>query len=76
MVDSVRSDYPSTPLIAVGFSLGANLVCKYLGERGDNCRWRGDETVGGFIGCVSLCQAYDYLRLVNVGYSNQNNNSV
>lgn len=32
--------YPSAPLLGVGFSLGANQLLKYLGERGDESRIR------------------------------------
>ena len=52
MATSVLENHPNTKLIAVGFSLGANIVCKYLGENVDNQK--------GFISCVSLCQGYDF----------------
>lgn len=32
----IRSLYPHSPLIGVGFSLGANVLAKYLGEEGDD----------------------------------------
>jgi predicted alpha/beta-fold hydrolase len=28
--------FPSAPLTAIGFSLGANILAKYLGEEGDD----------------------------------------
>ncbi len=34
MVDLLKSRYPETPISAVGFSLGANALLKYLGEQG------------------------------------------
>lgn len=31
----LREDYPSAPLFAAGYSLGGNVLLKYLGEQGD-----------------------------------------
>ena len=47
---------PLTQLVVVGFSLGGNIVCKYLGETQAN-----QEKV---LCCVSVCQGYSALRLV------------
>lgn len=54
MVDEVISMYPRTTLISVGFSMGGNLVCKYLGESAEN---RAKVTAG-----ISCCQGYDIVR--------------
>lgn len=54
MINSLISQNPDTPLIAVGFSLGANIICKYLGE--------DKSKQVPFVGCISLCQGYDFLR--------------
>ena len=54
MVDEVLSMYPHTTLIAVGFSMGANIVCKYLGE---NSEQRQKITAA-----VSCCQGYDIYK--------------
>ncbi|CAN0076202.1 unnamed protein product [Ectocarpus sp. 12 AP-2014] len=35
-VSHVRNRYPEAPLYAIGYSLGANLLVKYLGEEGRN----------------------------------------
>ncbi|KAH0505188.1 Abhydrolase domain-containing protein 2 [Microtus ochrogaster] len=32
MVNYIKKTYPQTQLVVVGFSLGGNIVCKYLGE--------------------------------------------
>ena len=34
----VRTKYPRAPLLGVGFSLGANVVTRYVAEEGDKCR--------------------------------------
>lgn len=30
--------YPNAPLLGVGFSLGAGVLTRYVGEEGENCR--------------------------------------
>ncbi|XP_075413959.1 monoacylglycerol lipase ABHD2 [Tenrec ecaudatus] len=54
MVSYIRKMYPLTQLVVVGFSLGGNIVCKYLGETQAN-----QERV---LCCVSVCQGYSALR--------------
>ncbi|KAH9107997.1 hypothetical protein AeMF1_016734 [Aphanomyces euteiches] len=41
-----RKHVPKAPLLAVGFSLGANLLVKYLGEEGDKCQITAAVSVG------------------------------
>ncbi|OCT89742.1 hypothetical protein XELAEV_18018361mg [Xenopus laevis] len=50
MVNYIKKAFPQTQLIVVGFSLGGNIVCKYLGETASN-----QERV---LCCVSVCQGY------------------
>ena len=33
---AIKERFPSAPIVAAGFSLGANLLVKYLGEQGSN----------------------------------------
>ena len=40
VLDLLAGRFPGVPLAAVGFSLGANVLLKYLGERGDQARVR------------------------------------
>ncbi|XP_029430305.1 monoacylglycerol lipase ABHD2 [Rhinatrema bivittatum] len=54
MVSHIKKTYPQTQLIMVGFSLGGNIVCKYLGEAPAN-----QERV---LCCASVCQGYSALR--------------
>uniref|UniRef100_A0A8C8JA90 Monoacylglycerol lipase ABHD2 n=1 Tax=Oncorhynchus tshawytscha TaxID=74940 RepID=A0A8C8JA90_ONCTS len=54
MVGSIKGAFPQTLLIVVGFSLGGNIVCKFLGENRIN-----QERV---LCCVSVCQGYSALR--------------
>lgn len=56
MVGYIKRTYPQTQLIVVGFSLGGNIVCKFLGENMAN-----QERV---LCCVSICQGYSALRWV------------
>ncbi|KAG8440662.1 hypothetical protein GDO86_006418 [Hymenochirus boettgeri] len=50
MVNYMKKTFSQTRLIVVGFSLGGNIVCKYLGEAQVN-----QERV---LCCVSVCQGY------------------
>lgn len=55
MVKEVEKMYPNHRFIAVGFSLGANVIVKYLGEEPSRQR--------RFVGAISSCQGYDILSL-------------
>ncbi|XP_071400820.1 monoacylglycerol lipase ABHD2-like [Centroberyx affinis] len=54
MVGYIKRAFPQTMLVVVGFSLGGNIVCKFLGENRSN-----QDRV---ICCVSVCQGYSALR--------------
>lgn len=56
----MMSMHPSSQFIAVGFSMGANIVIKYLGEHPDE--------QSRFIGAMSCCQGYDALEYVIVSF--------
>lgn len=45
----IQNLYPDAPLLGIGFSLGANILCRYLGEEGKNSRLAS----GCILGCVS-----------------------
>ncbi|XP_061576695.1 monoacylglycerol lipase ABHD2-like isoform X2 [Cololabis saira] len=54
LVVQVKRVFPRTLLVLVGFSLGGNIVCKFLGEnRANQAR---------VLCCVSVCQGYSALR--------------
>ncbi|KAJ3327445.1 hypothetical protein HDU76_011797 [Blyttiomyces sp. JEL0837] len=48
----IRKRFPFTPLFAVGFSLGANVLTKFVGEEGSHCP---------FLGFVSVANPFDLL---------------
>lgn len=52
MISNLAKKYPSTNIVCVGFSLGGNLVTKYMGEKAIN---RPAMVIGG----VSVCQGYN-----------------
>lgn len=52
MVTKYAETHPETKLLLVGFSMGGNIVTKYLGET-SKVRPRN------IIGAISICQGYD-----------------
>ena len=50
MVEDLLKRFPTNKFICIGFSMGANLVTKYLGEKE-----RSDRIMAG----ISICQGYD-----------------
>lgn len=57
MVDNLERQYPSTIIVAVGFSLGGNIVTKYMGEK-------IGEIPRNVIGGISICQGYNAVEYV------------
>lgn len=57
MVDDLEMKYPKTSIVAVGFSLGGNIVTKYLGEN-------NDKLPKNVIGGISICQGYNAVKYV------------
>lgn len=51
MISSLVAKYPATKVILIGFSMGGNLVCKYLGEP--------IIKPVNVMGAISICQGYD-----------------
>jgi len=58
MVEEMMSEYPDDRFIAVGFSMGGNIVVKYLGEH--------EQMQTRFIGAISCCQGYDIVQSVSL----------
>lgn len=52
MVNQLEKRYPSTYIVAVGFSLGGNIVTKYMGEQEQKLPLN-------VIGGISICQGYN-----------------
>ncbi|KAI4490869.1 PREDICTED: abhydrolase domain-containing protein 2 [Polistes canadensis] len=55
MLQNLVEQHPNTRIVCIGFSLGGNLVTKYLGERGLN-------KLSNIIGGISICQGYNALE--------------
>ncbi|RVW70949.1 Embryogenesis-associated protein EMB8 [Vitis vinifera] len=59
IVDHLHCQYPEAPLFAVGTSIGANVLVKYLGEDGVNIP---------LVGAAAICSTWDLLicdRFIN-----------
>ena len=54
VVRYTANNFPNTKLVGVGFSLGGNILVKYLGENPEHQR--------NFVCAVSVCQGYDILK--------------
>ncbi|KAL3350049.1 hypothetical protein AABB24_022867 [Solanum stoloniferum] len=52
VIDHLHTQYPQAPLFAVGTSIGANVLVKYLGEEGVNT---------AIVGAVAICCPWDLL---------------
>jgi len=63
VVRAVHDRYPARPQVAAGFSLGANVLTKYLGEEGN---------LTPLVAAVALANPLDFVRgsvLLNSGFS-------
>ena len=52
MISSLEKKYPLSSIVSVGFSLGGNLITKYMGEKDTT---RPNNIIGG----ISICQGYN-----------------
>jgi predicted alpha/beta-fold hydrolase len=50
LVEQLRERHPSAPIFLSGFSLGGNVICKYLGEMGTAAKDIG--ILGAAVACV------------------------
>ncbi|XP_043465605.1 abhydrolase domain-containing protein 2 [Leptopilina heterotoma] len=55
MLQNLIEKHPATQIVCIGFSLGGNLVTKYMGERGSN-------KMSHIIGGISVCQGYNAIE--------------
>ncbi|OXU18709.1 hypothetical protein TSAR_001963, partial [Trichomalopsis sarcophagae] len=58
MLKNLLEKHPSTKIVCIGFSLGGNLVTKYMGEQGTN-------KLSNIIGGISICQGYNAIEGTN-----------
>ncbi|KAL4302631.1 hypothetical protein GQ457_10G022770 [Hibiscus cannabinus] len=59
IIDHIHCEYPEAPIYAVGTSIGANILVKYLGEEGANTP---------VVGAAAICSPWDLLvcdRFIN-----------
>ncbi len=64
-IDRIISEYPDTPLLLAGVSLGGNVLLKYLGERGTSAP-------PAIVGAAALSVPYDLersARRISTGFS-------
>ncbi|KAJ2698488.1 hypothetical protein FB645_005614 [Coemansia sp. IMI 203386] len=54
VIDYLQATYPESPLGAVGYSMGGNMLTKYLGEQSDHCKLSA---------AVTVCCPYDVTKL-------------
>lgn len=54
MLRHLIEKHPNTKVICVGYSMGGNIVTKYMGEE----RTRPSNLIGG----ISICQGYDAIQ--------------
>ncbi|XP_076068401.1 abhydrolase domain-containing protein 2 isoform X2 [Oratosquilla oratoria] len=54
MLTKFHEMHPDSKLLLVGFSMGGNIVCKYLGEN--------RQRPPNILGALSICQGYDAVR--------------
>jgi uncharacterized protein len=52
VVDSLHNKYPNSPLFAIGYSLGAGLLTKFVCEEGTSCKLRA---------AIAVCPSFDYV---------------
>lgn len=38
VVNHIKNTYSNSTLFSIGYSLGSNILTKYIGEEGDNCK--------------------------------------
>lgn len=55
MLQDLIEKHSATKIVCIGFSLGGNLVTKYMGERGSN-------KMSHIIGGISVCQGYNAIE--------------
>ena len=49
----IRQQYKGTDIFALGFSLGSNMLVKYMAERGERCEFKA---------AMSICNPFNFVR--------------
>ena len=58
----IKNTYPNAPLLGLGFSLGANVIVRYLGEEGHNSLL----STGCVLACVRIIKMLKILTLIGI----------
>eukprot|EP01117_Protostelium_nocturnum_P010642 TRINITY_DN3832_c0_g2_i2.p1 TRINITY_DN3832_c0_g2~~TRINITY_DN3832_c0_g2_i2.p1 ORF type:complete len:403 (+),score=150.56 TRINITY_DN3832_c0_g2_i2:264-1472(+) len=67
LVKHVRAVLPTSPLFGIGFSLGSNILSKYVGEEGDKCILSGAVSISNpfkFVEAADVLNGHWFLRNV------------
>ena len=56
LINTLKTRYPKKPLMAVGFSLGGNVLTKYLGEHQDNSQLDAAAVISAPFALASSCK--------------------
>ena len=51
-MDHIRQQYKGEEIFALGFSMGSNLLVKYMAERGDRCEFKA---------AMSICNPFNFV---------------
>lgn len=65
MMSELSRRFPATKFVCVGFSMGANIVTKYLGESHGGAAKGRSERPDNIVAGVSACQGYDAIKAMN-----------
>ncbi len=57
-MEKIHNNFPEAPLVIVGFSMGANIVTKFIGENSKPFS-PSQSRLKNIVAAVSVCQGFD-----------------